>query len=154
MAWGSSKFFRPALADIVDNTTAMDLGSDTIKVPLFDNTITPNQDVTAANSAYGAGVWASGGVSDTNWPAVGINLGTHTIDSSVAATVFMDAVDLTHSGTVTLVNVYGALVYDDTLTTPVADQGICFNYFGGAQTVTLGTFTIIWHANGLWRATL
>lgn len=153
MAWANSKFFRAALADMFDNTAAMDLGSDTLKVALFDNSITPNQDVTAANSAYGAGVWASGGVSDTNWPAVGLNLGSHPIDSSVSATVFMDAPGLANSSTVTLVGFYGALIYDDTLTTPVADQGVCYVYFGGTQTVTAGVATIIWNNNGVFRWT-
>jgi hypothetical protein len=50
--------------------------------------------------------------------------------------------------------IFGCLVYDDTLTTPVADQGICYNYFGGTQSVTGGTFTIVWHPNGIFRLTL
>ena len=29
-----------------------------------------------------------------------------------------------------------------------------FHYFGGSQGVTAGTFTIIWHANGINRYTL
>jgi hypothetical protein len=61
-----------------------------------------------------------------------------------------DAADLPGGGNVTLANVYGCLVYDDTITAgTVADQGICFNYFGGAQSVTAGTFTIIWNASGI-----
>jgi hypothetical protein len=31
----------------------------------------------------------------------------------------------------------------------VADQGASYHYFGGAQSVVAGTFTIIWNANGL-----
>ena len=38
--------------------------SATAKAALFNDTITPSQIVTSANSAYGAGVWASGGVSE------------------------------------------------------------------------------------------
>ncbi len=37
---------------------------------------------------------------------------------------------------------------------PVGDQGVCYNYFGGAQSVTAGTFTIVWNANGIFRITL
>ena len=40
------------------------------------------------------------------------------------------------------------------ITTPVADQGICYNYFGGANSVTLGTFTIVWNASGIFALTL
>lgn len=156
MAWTNSKIFRPYLADSLDNTAALDMGADTIKAALFDNTITPNQDVSSANSAYAAGVWAAGGVSDaTGWPAAGRSLVSQTLDSATAATVFLDAADTASANsTTTLTNAYGCLVYDDTLTTPVADQGVCFNYFGGAQSVTSGSFTIVWHANGLFRFAL
>ncbi len=46
------------------------------------------------------------------------------------------------------------VLYSGTTAGTVADQGVCFNYFGGAQTVTGGTFTIVWHANGLFRFTV
>jgi hypothetical protein len=45
-------------------------------------------------------------------------------------------------------------VYDDTRTTPVADQGLSFNYFGGANSVTSGTFTIVWNSAGVLALTL
>ena len=156
MAWSNSKIFRPMLADALGNVTALDFDADAFKVALFDNTITPNQDVTAANSAYGAGVWASGGVSDaTGWPAAGRTLASQTLDSATAATVFFDAADtVSANSTTTLSGTHGCLVYDDTLTTPVADQGASFNYFGGTQSVTSGQFTIVWHSNGLFRFTL
>ena len=54
----------------------------------------------------------------------------------------------------TITNAYGVLVYDDTLATPVADQGVCYNYLGGANSVTNGVFTVVWHANGIFRITL
>jgi hypothetical protein len=65
-----------------------------------------------------------------------------------------DASDTASGATATLSNVYGVLVYDDTLTTPVADQGVCFNYLGGANSVVSGTFTVVWNANGLFRITV
>jgi hypothetical protein len=40
------------------------------------------------------------------------------------------------------------------LSTPVADQGVCYLYFGGAQSVTSGTFTIQWNASGIMQLTL
>ena len=36
MAWTNSKIFRPFLADVLDNTTAVDLGTDVPKVALYD----------------------------------------------------------------------------------------------------------------------
>jgi hypothetical protein len=158
MAWTNSKIFRPMVGDCLSNTTAFAQGSggDALKAALFDNTITPNQDVTAANSAYAAGVWATGGVSDASgWPAVGRPLVSQVIDTGTAATVFLDAADTTSANaTTTLTNATGVLNYDDTLAAPVADQGICFNYLGGANSLVSGTFTVVWHVNGLYRFTL
>jgi hypothetical protein len=44
-------------------------------------------------------------------------------------------------------------VYDDTIATPVANQGLCYNYFGGTQSVTGGLFTIVWNASGILAVT-
>jgi hypothetical protein len=158
MAWSNSKVFRPFVADVLGNTAAFDLDADTIKSALYDNDITPDQNVTAANSAYNVGQWAISGneVSETtNWPAGGIALTSKSVNAATAATVFFDAADTpSATSTTTLANVYGCLNYDDTLTTPVADQGICFNYFGGVQSVTAGLFTIVWHANGIFTIAL
>jgi hypothetical protein len=160
MAWSNSKIFTAYIQNLIDNTTDMDINSDAaIKAALFDNTITPSQTVSAANSAYGAGVWASGGVSDASgWPAVGRNLAWGSATRLTAATanpITFDADDtVSANSTTTLTNAYGALVYDDTIATPVADQGVCFNYFGGANSVTSGTFTIVWNSSGVLAITL
>jgi hypothetical protein len=50
--------------------------------------------------------------------------------------------------------VYGCLIYNDTKTTPVADQGVNFTYFGGTNSVTDGTLTIAWNASGIFRITV
>jgi hypothetical protein len=135
MAWSNSKIFRQFIADVFTHTAAFSLASDTLKASLFDNTITPAQDVSAANSAYAAGVWASGGVSDSSgWPAAGRALTTTAVDTGTA---------------------YGVLVHDTTLTTPVSDQGVCFCYLGGANSVTSGSFTVVWDAtNGVLKISL
>lgn len=156
MAWTNSKIFRPFLADAVDNTAALDLGADTLKAALYNNSITPDNDVTSANSAYNAGQWANTNeVSESGqWAAGGVALTGQVVNSGTADVVFFDANDTASGSAADLANVYGALVYDDTLTTPVADQGISYNYFGGANSVVNGTFTAVWHANGIWRMTL
>lgn len=143
------------VTDALNNTAAIDLNSDTLTVALFDNSITPDQTVTSANSAYGAGVWASGGVSDASgWPAAGRNLAS--ISSSFSSNVFTLSAANTSSAnsSTTLAGTFGCNIYENTLTTPVADQGICFNYFGGSQSVTSGTFTIVWNASGIMTLTL
>lgn len=150
MAWSASKIFQQFLADMFNNVAALDIDTDTLKAALFDNTITPSQTVSAANSAYAAGVWASGGVSDASgWPAVGRNLASITSTVSAGTYTFDAADTVSANGSTTLTNAYGCLIYEDTLTTPVADQGICYLYFGGANSVTSGTFTITWNASGL-----
>ncbi len=156
MAWGTSSIFRQFIADMAENATAFDLGADTIKAALYDNDITPDNDVSAANSAYNAGQWTASGneVSESGqWAAGGVALGSQVIDVSVADVTFFDAANTASGSAADLAAVFGVLVYDDTLTTPVADQGICFNYLGGSNSVVNGVFTVIWHANGVWRVT-
>lgn len=159
MAWANSKIFRPYFADIAANTTAMDLdGTDTLKAALYNNSVTPSQDVTSALSAFNAGTsqWVTANeVSQAvQWPTGGVALTSPVVNSGTAGVVFFDAADTASGSAATLASVFGCLVYDDTITTPVADQGICFNYFGGTNSVTNGTFTIVWSANGIWRLTL
>lgn len=160
MAWSNSKIFRPFLGDVLANTAAFDLSGasvDTFKAALYGTTPTPSQDVTAANSAYGVDQWIAGSeISEAvNWPVAGRPLVTPLIDVGTAGVVFFDAADTASaSSSTTLAAVFGCLVYDDTLTTPVADQGVCFNYFGGSQSVTAGSFTVIWSASGIFRFTL
>lgn len=155
MAWSASKWFYQTVIDGLGNTTALDLDGDTFKASLFDNTITPDATVTAANSAYGAGVWASGGVSDASgWPAAGRTLGTQTWTKASNVLTFDAADTASANSTTTLTNAYGCLIHDTSLSTPVSDQGLTFNYFGGANSVTSGTFTIVWNASGIASLTL
>lgn len=155
MAWSASKIFSSYVTDSLNNTAALDANSDTIEAALFDNSITPSQTVASASSAYGAGVWASGGQSSsTSWPALGRPLAS--IASGFSSNVYtFDAADtVSADANCTLSGAYGALIYDHTLASPVADQGMCFNYFGGANAVTAGTFTIVWNASGIFALTL
>lgn len=156
MAWADSKVFRPFLQSCVLNLAAFDLDSDTFRVGLFNNSITPDNDVTAANSAYNVDQWATANEQFEvgQWAQAGVALSTPVINVGTADVVFWDAVDTASGSGADLANVYGCQVYDDTLTTPVADQGVCYNYFGGSNSVVNGTFTVVWSANGIWRATL
>jgi len=157
MAWSNSKIFRPFLADVLGKVTQPDLDADTIKVALYDNDITPSSDVTSANSAYNAGQWAISGneVSEAGqWDAGGVALASKVVDSATPLVVMFDAANTASGSAADLAAVFGCLVYDDTLASPVAKQGICFNYFGGSNSVTNGTFTVVWNANGIFRITL
>jgi len=154
MAWSASKIFAQTVLDGLGNTTALNLASDTLKAALYNNSITPDGTVTAANSAYNAGQWANTN-EQTNggWSAGGLALGSVTWTKS-AAVCTLAAANTANGSAATLANVYGCLVYDSTLATPVASQGVCFNYFGGANSVTSGTLTVVWNASGIMTLTL
>jgi hypothetical protein len=155
MAWSASKIFSATLTDALNNATALTLSTDATKASLFDNSITPSQTVTSANTAYGAGVWASGGVLDASgWPAAGRPLATLSSVFSTNVYTFSAANTASANSTTTLTNVYGVLVHDTTLTTPVSDQGVCYNYLGGANSVVAGSFTVLWNASGIFALTL
>ncbi len=153
MAWSASKVFMAIVEDVFENATAINLVTDTCKVALYDNDITPDQTVARASTVYNAGQWTASGneVADgTEWDAAGEPLTGQT--SAFSSNVYkFDGTDTPSGGTsATLANVYGCLVYDDT----VGDQGICYNYFGGVNSVTDGTFTVIWHASGIFALTM
>ena len=155
MAWSNSKIFMATIEDVLENTTELDLNSNTFKAALFDNSITPSQTVASASTAFGAGVWASGQVFDgAEWATGGVALTG--VTSTFASNVYtFDATDTPSTGTsATLAAVFGCLVYSDTIATPVADQGITYNYFGGTNSVTDGQFTIVWNASGIFTLTL
>jgi hypothetical protein len=139
------------------------LDSDTIKVSLYDNDITPDKDAAVGSTGWNTGAWAisgnevtdSDGSSDWGSGSSAPSLSGKSITTPSTGVVMFDATDTTHSNTVTLTNAFGCLVWDDSISAgTVADQGISFHYFGGAQSVTTGTFTIVWHANGLFRITV
>lgn len=150
MAWSTSKVFVAMLEDALENVDAKNLSSDAVKAALFNDTITPSATVATASTVFGAGVWASGEVFDgAEWATGGVALGT--ITSGFSSNVYtFDAANTASGSSATLAAVFGALVYDDT----VADRGLCFNYFGGTNSVTDGTFTIIWNASGIFTITV
>jgi hypothetical protein len=160
MAWTASAIFRAFVTDMCGDVAAFDLsgtGVDAFKVALYDNDITPSKDVTSANSAYNADQWVTTGnevFEAGQWAQGGVALTTPAISNPASGVVMFDAVDTASGSAADLANVYGCLVYDDDLASPVADQGVCYNYFGGANSVVNGTFTVVWHANGLFRITV
>jgi hypothetical protein len=149
MAWSNSKIQAITVLNAFGNTAAIDLDADSFKNALFDNTITPSNTVSAANTAFGAGVWASGEVFQAGqWATGGVVL-TSVTWTQATTTLTFDAADTSSGSAATLASVYGCLIYDDTLTTPVADQGISYNYLGGSNSVTSGTLTVVYNASGI-----
>lgn len=166
MAWTVSAIFREWPKSILGQgqTAAVlpagyaGLGADAVKVSLHNNSITPDKDAALTSTGFNTGQWATTNeVSDTNWATGGRTLATKTFTTPSTGVAQFTAANLAGGGAVTLSAVQGCFVYDDTITVGtggVADQGICYNWFGGAQSVTAGTFTIVWNANGIARFTV
>jgi hypothetical protein len=156
MAWTDSRVFRewPLQTMQVSGTGYTGLDSDTVKVALFDNTVTPDKDAAVGSTGYNTGTWTTARevTGGANWAAGGRTLSGKTFTAPDTGIAMFNAANLAAGGTVTLSNAYGCIVYDDSITGgTVADQGVCFLYFGGAQSVTAGSFTVVWSANGIVR---
>lgn len=159
MAFTASAIFRewvvgPMFQAAGTGYTGLD--SDTVKLALYGNSGTPDKDAAVGSTGYNTGAWVTGNeVTDaTNWPAGGLALASKTFTTPSSGVGMFDAADRAGSGTLTLAPFYGGLVFDDTISGgTVADQGHCFNYFGGVQQVTAGTATVIFNVNGVSRVT-
>lgn len=157
MAWTGSQVFREWIAGPMMQAAGAGytgLDSDSVKAALFNNSVTPDASAVVTATGYGTGTWTaarevSGG---TNWAVGGRALSGKTFTSPDPGASMFDAADLTAGGILTLTGAYGALVYDDSITGgTVADQGLCFLYFGGAVSVTSGTFSVVWGSQGICR---
>ena len=121
---------------------SMDLVNDTVKVALMNN----SHSFTAENDGW-ADVSANE-ASGTGYSSPGQNLASLavTVDDTDDEGVW-DAADTTWSSST--ITAYHAVIYDDTITTPTADQLICSIDFGGAKSSSNGNFTLQWHAEGI-----
>lgn len=122
-----------------------DLEADTVKVALVDNTYTIDPDVTTG--------WNTGSdpfdseISGTGYTAGGVTLASKAVTQENAADEGKwDAADVSWSSA-TFTARY-AVIWDDTPTSP-ANPLILVLDFGADRSVTSGTFTIAWHADGI-----
>lgn len=146
MAWSASKVFAYSVLQAGSN--AVKYSTDVYKVALYSsNTMTPDNTVTtAALTEYNgtSSQWVTANeVSGTGYTAGGVSVSSPTWTQSTNVVTFTSAG--TPQWTTASFTAYGCLVYDTT----VSNEGLCYNYFGGAQTVTSGTFTINWNASGI-----
>lgn len=154
MAWSASAIFQQAMLNpmlgrlwtTAAPTTFSSLSADTIDCALFGTTPTPDKTAAVASTGYNTGQWTTGNESSgTGYTAGGTALGSKAfaIDTGSSSICFT-AANPSWAGA-TLSGVFGDLVYDATITAgTVAKQGLCYNYFGGSQGVTAGTFTVQW----------
>lgn len=156
MAWSGSAIFREFVAGPMfqaSGTGWTGLDSDTVKLANFNN-VTPDKDAAVASTGFNTGVWlTSAEISDaTNWPSGGLALASKTFTTPSSGVAMFDAADRAGSGNVTMAGFYGGFIYDDTISAgTVADQGICFLNYGGSQSVSAGTLSVIFSANGVMR---
>lgn len=148
MAWSNSKVFAWNVLFLGQN--GVKYSTDAFSVALYnagtpDNTVT-TQALTSYNGA--ASQWVTGNeASGAGYTAGGVSV------SSPSWTQTTNVVTFTSAGTpqwtAASFSAVGALVYDTTIGTATTHPGLCYNYFGGTQTVTAGTFTINWNASGI-----
>lgn len=138
MALSASGLFVPTFVNILSNTIAADLSSETnIKLDLMDNSTTPD-----FNTHDYLADLSSGVVTGTGW-ATPYTL-TTTALTPTTGSLYYDADDVSRTST-TLSGVYGCLIWDDGVATPTADALIALVYFGASPYSTVnGTFAINW----------
>lgn len=149
MTFTASGLFYLTFRDIFQNDTAVDLLADSLKVALFTNSLTtPNYDT---NTAYGA---APFNANEVGTPAGGVVVpATISITVQSGSVLTFDGGDVPWSSQ-TISGIRGGLLYDDTITTPVADPGIAGITFGADYSVTSGVFTIQWATDGIFKIDL
>jgi hypothetical protein len=162
MAWSASAIFQQSMLNPIAQgmnavtgfpTTYKGLTYDVINCALYLTGATPLKSDTTAHIGYNAtgGPWVQANEAPTsgNYTQGGTALGskTFTIDTGSSSICFTAANPSWTSATIA--TVFGCLVYDNTISGgTVAQQGLCYNYFGGTQSVTSGTFTVIWATVG------
>jgi len=114
----------------------VDLEADTIKVALLNN----SHSFTATNTTW-ANVSGNELANTGGYTTGGATLAGKAVTE--AATTKWDATDV--SWTASTFTAYHAVIYD----TSVSNNLIASFDFGGAQTVTSGTFTIQWSSDGI-----
>jgi hypothetical protein len=117
---------------------------DTIKTSLHDNTETPDQDVDDFfNDVSGTELATAGG-----YTAGGVTLTGKTLTYDTATNeVRLDADDATWTGA--SFSCYFGITYDATPGTAATNPLMGYVDFGGIETVTSGTFAIVWDTTGV-----
>jgi hypothetical protein len=133
MASGIYDVFK---VDLMDASVNIASGGDTLQVALLDN----SHAFTASDTVWGS--ISANEIAGTGYSAGGETLANQTV-SLASNTATFDGDDT--SWTSATFTCYHAAIYDSTNTSSL----ICSIDFGGAQTVTAGTFTIEWNANGI-----
>lgn len=153
----TTNFAKMLTAEAQTGTGGLNITLATWRMALYDNTITPDFDASAANARYGAGAFVTGEVSGTGWAAGGELLSglasggtslTPTLTVSPAGTLMWDMNDVSKAST-TLTGVRCCTIYADPITAPNADPQIILVNFGASYSTVAGTFGVTWSASGV-----
>ena len=127
---------------------AIDLDTDTFKIMLTDNTYTPDQD------AHDFRNDVTGEITGTGYSAGGLTLtGVSLTYDGTSNEIRLDwSTDPSWSSAT--FTAYKAVIYKSRGGASSADELLCWIDFGGAQTVTAGTFTIQFAATGVLKTTV
>jgi hypothetical protein len=156
MAWTSS-YVPPGLlvAGLKANgaRTAVDLSpaNTNLKVALFGNTVTPNPDTYP--QSYGAGIWASGECTGTNWPAGGVAVSVTAagLTAQAGGVLQFTTAAVTVANTTIASPVYGFIIYDTALSNLV----YAAVYLGGSTyTSSASPMGYTPPASGIWTVPL
>jgi hypothetical protein len=164
MAWTASRIFQEWVKNPLFNgsggtppTSYTGYLTDTMKCALFGGN-TPDGLASLATTGYNSSTsqWVTAGekTSGTDWVAGGRALTSKT-NAASAGVITLDAADLTSVAVSTLSGVEGCLIYDDTISGgTIQDQGMCYNWLGGSQSVTAGTFSVVFNVAGVMKITV
>jgi hypothetical protein len=144
MAWATSNWNAWYVQAMGANTAKPT--TDSFKVALYNNSVTTAQSTTQVLNEYNgaASPWVvANEVSSTNYTAGGVAVSSPTYTQTSNVVTFTSAGS--PAWTTVSFSAYGDLVYDTT----VANTALCWNYFGGVETVTAANFTITWSGSGI-----
>lgn len=159
MAWSGSATMPYTLSQIL--TKAISLSADVFRALYYNNSVTPvntattaltsevngtgsafqtaNEQTTSGNYTQGTGMAVNTPAVTQNYNAQGANTVSFTAASITSATSF----------TSLAAGLYGMVVADTTVPGTGVSYIVSYNYFGGQQLVTAGTFAVTINANGI-----
>lgn len=138
------------MGKVLTGTVKLGSGKDTLKMALWGNTVTPTNAVTTVPHASYKGTGSTWSTTHELPTATGYTQGgkTLTVGGPTQATSHQKITATSVQWTALTATTYGATVHDTTFTgtTPIV---VCYLSFGGAQTVTGGTLTVVPSATGI-----
>ncbi len=144
----SSKWYGNALLGQYSTTAArrVDWATDTIQCSLHTSSYTPNQD---SDDFFND---ATNEITGTGYSASGVTLGskTTTYDSSTNE-MRLDAADASWTSSSFTARI--AVIWSNTAGISSTDPVLTYVDFGGDETVTSGTFSIVWDSTGVAKIT-